>query len=615
MPHHLLLSLPLHQDPSDLETTGGQLRNLSTTYGAGGVLDLYYPHWKLKINQNERLFSIVSQLWAATYAQCDEKSLFAHPYGAFDATRGYMYLDRVCYRVPDTIASMHASSGKGSRVLQRSLAPHWDCCPADQFGASESQQKHFRNKKTRRWRPIQSFVSLTDTLEANHGGFEAAPRFHKEFAEFAKKRGPEKTEEEWKKELGDEWHPPVCVGEFARVRAREDRDILGRLQHVALARGAAVFWDYRLPHANAAKHLGVDPRVVVYTGFLPDTQINRDFALHQSSFVRRREPLVDQWQKNQPPEKGKNVPVFPFSTLGRRLLALEPWPTPKPNPCDFSCSLSDGREIRPFDSSVDDVSQLSVLLTEAYGDLMASNKSVEKEISTALSDELPHIDTEYEKNGGAFFVLVNSKGAKEKGEIVGMIGVKRHILSEKKREKLAKKGLPLTEPTSASISRLVVSKKERRKGYGRALLEVAHSFSRSSGVVTMDVTTLDALTGAIQLYTSSPFSYSVVRQTSLPDGGSLVYMKADLNQSDAERNGGHTEEEKKENNDSAVSTSSSPASAISPTSLLQSPSWNNGSVVRFWNVGTGYTVDCLVFNEKPSGSVVSLATVERPFGE
>eukprot|EP00281_Chroomonas_sp_CCMP1168_P018017 CAMPEP_0206216252 /NCGR_PEP_ID=MMETSP0047_2-20121206/2622_1 /ASSEMBLY_ACC=CAM_ASM_000192 /TAXON_ID=195065 /ORGANISM="Chroomonas mesostigmatica_cf, Strain CCMP1168" /LENGTH=51 /DNA_ID=CAMNT_0053638587 /DNA_START=156 /DNA_END=308 /DNA_ORIENTATION=- len=30
----------------------------------------------------------------------------------------------------------------------------------------------------RRWRPIQSFVALSNDLEADHGGFEAAKGFH-----------------------------------------------------------------------------------------------------------------------------------------------------------------------------------------------------------------------------------------------------------------------------------------------------------------------------------------------------------------------------------------------------------------------------------------------------
>jgi hypothetical protein len=38
-------------DVMRLEETAGALRSLSSTHGSGGVLDCYYPHWKLKVRR------------------------------------------------------------------------------------------------------------------------------------------------------------------------------------------------------------------------------------------------------------------------------------------------------------------------------------------------------------------------------------------------------------------------------------------------------------------------------------------------------------------------------------------------------------------------------------
>ena len=151
-----------------------------------------------------------------------------HPFGAFDYNRGYMvsdifrttvstkqqriypcasssnaishavshnitkYIDRIGYRIPTKLAeclgeqisstgsfresTVHTTTtstaapppttpkrGLKPRPLQRSLTPHFDCCPETYHDAST------KNK----WRPIQCFVSLTDNIQPNTGGFEA----------------------------------------------------------------------------------------------------------------------------------------------------------------------------------------------------------------------------------------------------------------------------------------------------------------------------------------------------------------------------------------------------------------------------------------------------------
>ncbi|KAL7524782.1 hypothetical protein ACHAXR_000713, partial [Thalassiosira sp. AJA248-18] len=176
---------------------------------SGGVLDIFYPDWKMNIATNETLFRMTCQLWKETYCHAGEKleeltsasssddtSFKWHPFGAFDCDKGYIYIDRIGYRIPTTLAvqigkqlmrkksTSHSAQQQSSanstkllptkkkkskaRPIQRSLTPHFDCCPEN--------YDEIANKN--KWRPIQCFVSLTDNAHPNTGGFEAAPGFH-----------------------------------------------------------------------------------------------------------------------------------------------------------------------------------------------------------------------------------------------------------------------------------------------------------------------------------------------------------------------------------------------------------------------------------------------------
>ncbi|GLE10785.1 hypothetical protein PINS_up023025 [Pythium insidiosum] len=57
---------------------------------------------RLKVAEHAGVFGAMTDLWSASYACCHP--LFEHPYGPFDGKQGYMYINRVCYRVPDAIS-------------------------------------------------------------------------------------------------------------------------------------------------------------------------------------------------------------------------------------------------------------------------------------------------------------------------------------------------------------------------------------------------------------------------------------------------------------------------------------------------------------------------------
>jgi hypothetical protein len=109
----------------------------------------------LSLNENPKAVAIMSELWEATFAKCEKP--YDHPFGKFNSKEALMYIDRVCYRVPDRISELHCSDKSKKRPLQRSLTPHIDCCPHKMF-------QDIGEYKYSKWRPIQAFIALTGTL-------------------------------------------------------------------------------------------------------------------------------------------------------------------------------------------------------------------------------------------------------------------------------------------------------------------------------------------------------------------------------------------------------------------------------------------------------------------
>ena len=359
---------------SRLEETAAAMGSLSSVGGAGGVLDLFYPAWKLALTlAGERYAKAASQLFQATYAtwdpvvgraaagdfgggggggggeeggDCREGSaLWRHEHGAFDSAQLFAHVDRLGCRLPDALSQAH---GSAKRPMQRSLTPHLDCCPtAMRHGAS--------GKAVSRWRPIQCLLSLTDALEPEHGGFEAAKGFHREFDAYygaqeqqqqrqQQQAGGRVGREAGPREgvllggtagggrVGREAEPPRCVKDYCAVRPREDAAVVARIAHVPCAAGSAIFWDQRVPHANSRHHLGAAPRCVVYGGFLPRVAANLPYAEEQRRRFEARAVQADFWLEPpggaQAASEGlscepQHGPPFVPGLLGEHLLGMD----------------------------------------------------------------------------------------------------------------------------------------------------------------------------------------------------------------------------------------------------------------------------------------------------
>jgi hypothetical protein len=335
----------------DDEESAFAFQRLSSTNGSGGVLDIFHDDWKLKlIATHPKLFSITQQLWKAAH-NCggqskeslpDDQRYKWHPYGGdvdFE-TKGYCYIDRVGYRLPTELAqewgdriykrntntdltTATSKKKKKLRSLQRSLTPHLDCCPDTLY------------ENTNKWRPIQCFVSMTDNLEANTGGFEAVlGGFHRKFDEWARIRNTSDNG------VASASQPAPCLGEYTHIRPKEDMEVMKRVCHIPVKAGSAVFWDNRIPHANAYRNDSTSlARAVVYASFLPDIALNRRYVQNQLKAWKLRQPIRDQWN-HIPKEKGEvdkevlwndetkenafnDEDIFP--DLGKRLMGIIPW--------------------------------------------------------------------------------------------------------------------------------------------------------------------------------------------------------------------------------------------------------------------------------------------------
>ncbi len=151
-----------------LETAEG-IRHLSSTGGAGGVLDVFYSPFKLKATFNLRYVAAYADLLHCTYGSYVgdgiDGSLWSHPHGSLgSSSMSYVHIDRIGCRLPDSI-NMQSGATRRTR-LQRCLSPHLDCCPTNLHGGG--------GKRWPRWRPIQCLLALTSTLEPNQGGFECS---------------------------------------------------------------------------------------------------------------------------------------------------------------------------------------------------------------------------------------------------------------------------------------------------------------------------------------------------------------------------------------------------------------------------------------------------------
>jgi len=320
------------------EYTKQHYATLTSTQGAGGVLDIHYDEHLDSIRTKDKLANYYKALLMNSYGSKAPGFALPADFPLVDFTKCYSSHDRVCLRLPLHLSlPPNCSKKQSKKPVSRCLTPHLDCCPdtmyanhiADaaklqsdkrtrdlinmlspeidndkvlpglyaalrtlhpdvEFEEPTSEEPAIALRQMRSWvrahlsaiqnnvlgappcakfRPIQCFVSLSDTTHPDTGGIEIAPGYHKTFDTWTKDRGTETDS-----------LPPGCQGMFTAVRNPE---ICRDLQHIPVPAGSCIFWDNKLVHATAREHNGADLRMAIYCSFLPQCSLNEAVVLYE----------------------------------------------------------------------------------------------------------------------------------------------------------------------------------------------------------------------------------------------------------------------------------------------------------------------------------------------
>lgn len=216
---------------------------------------VFYADWKLAITLNPKVYHTIRDLMLQTFGD-GQNHLFQHQNGKFDDV--VPYVDRVCYRLPDHIRT------------EGGLKLHIDRIPDRDHGG-------------KRWRPIQSFVSLTDHYTSESGGLKVVRGFHHQFNQYFKGLGSNLKDKDAEVNLDD--NNQEMKGEFYRMHHHNLPTEL-----VIVPKGSLVLWDNRLPHLTCDQLNLNDTREVVYLSYLPNIALNREYHRLQYQHVLKGLP-------------------------------------------------------------------------------------------------------------------------------------------------------------------------------------------------------------------------------------------------------------------------------------------------------------------------------------
>lgn len=226
---------------------------------------IFYNKWKIDILTNYHIYKIYKELMNNTFSSSKLKG-YEHPFGYSDDV--VPFIDKICWRLPDTIQ------------FEGGLSLHIDRNPLDPYLLKFNRLKRFR--------PIQSFISLTDSYGSNGGGLKVIKGFHKIIDDY------------FSKDLNLKNDPSLEAGEFFRLHSKKYAKLLNVLEPVNVPRGSLVLWDNRLPHATCDYLDGFDTREVVYLSYIPNIELNKKYHTLQSEhLIKNYYPPVYFENKNQ----------------------------------------------------------------------------------------------------------------------------------------------------------------------------------------------------------------------------------------------------------------------------------------------------------------------------
>jgi hypothetical protein len=181
------------------------------------------------------------------------------------------FLDRYGFRLPSWIPSVTFDDGT-TVGPEEGLGLHVDMDPYNPYLHDETNISQLI-----KWRPFQSFVTISDHSMENNGGICVIPDFHKRFCDFFKSysRGMKIVE-----------RTTTHSGEFFRM-GECDGTVGMECVPVLAPPGSLILWDSRLPHKTTKTCDNPLGRKQIYGSWIPNCELNRKLAeLEKKHFQR-----------------------------------------------------------------------------------------------------------------------------------------------------------------------------------------------------------------------------------------------------------------------------------------------------------------------------------------
>ncbi|KYQ90078.1 hypothetical protein DLAC_08660 [Tieghemostelium lacteum] len=281
--------------------------------GFGGMINFYHGTSMYKIRELHSVYQSFSQLYSTTYSQPlpihSDLNEWPNIYGPFNPEEMFMFVNRCGFRIPHLPETL-----THDQLVQKGTGIHLDCNPYHLFKGEKLVDENIELKPLRFWQPIQAFVSLTDTLDKEQGGFWTIPKFHFKTVEYFQNQYKFNEDGNQKLKRGNSFD----INDM-------DQFIKNSLQFIPIHRGDVLFWDWRMPHCNDQFHSGEKVREVIYLAHLPNVTINQQYAQKQKewyhsgnhpSYVAKKFSTLETNNSYKPPL---------LSLLGKKLLDLLPW--------------------------------------------------------------------------------------------------------------------------------------------------------------------------------------------------------------------------------------------------------------------------------------------------
>jgi len=262
--HHQLLGMGINHEeiikktaepPNDVRVKGKPSR-------------IFYNKWKIDACTNQKVYNVVKRIFEHTYFSGKTPG-FEHIYGKSDDI--ILYMDRVCYRYPDSIKA------------EGGLGLHLDRNPYDPYLLKSNGEKKL-------FRPIQAFITLTDHYGSDTGGLRVVKGFHKKIDSYFK----------------DPTESVSTKGEFFRLNSKSHTKLEKECQPINAKKGSLVLWDNRLPHDTCKKLSGYDTREVIYVGFLPNIALNQKYVITQLEHIKKNIPPPAYYEKDEVSDRNWN---------------------------------------------------------------------------------------------------------------------------------------------------------------------------------------------------------------------------------------------------------------------------------------------------------------------